>query len=71
MSAGAELRQELAERAERYGEALDAAGIGLALVQQNADKYYLAGTVQQGVLAVAPGRESPGSRRRCPSTSCT
>lgn len=49
------LRSEFAGRAARFGEALAARGIGLALVQQTVDKYYLAGTVQQGFLAVAPG----------------
>ncbi len=50
-------RQEYKARAERYGQALAAAGIGLALVQQTTDKYYLSGTVQQGFLAVAPGMD--------------
>lgn len=48
------LRQDLETRAERLQGALSEAGIGLALYQQIADKFYLAGTVQQGFLAIAP-----------------
>ena len=51
------LREELQSRARRFGESLGASDIGLALVQQTTDKYYLSGTVQQGFLAVAPGVE--------------
>ena len=51
------MRAEYQGRVERYGKALAASGIGLALVQQNTDKYYLSGTLQQGFLAVAPGME--------------
>ena len=51
------LRSELPARAARYGEALAAAGIGVALVQQSVDKYYLSGTLQQGFLAVSAGMQ--------------
>jgi len=52
-----ELRTELSARAARFGDRLAALGIGVALLQQNVDKYYLSGTVQQGFLAVSQGRD--------------
>ncbi len=51
------LRADLRQRCARLGERLTEAGVDVALVQQAADKYYFAGTVQQGFLAVAPGRD--------------
>ena len=51
------IEAELAGRVGRFADALAAGGIALGLVQQTVDKYYLAGTVQQGFLAVAPGMQ--------------
>lgn len=50
-------KPELAARSAALQRELAAAGIGLALYQQIADKFYLAGTVQQGFLAIAPEGE--------------
>lgn len=52
-----ELFADIEERAGRYRQALAAEGIGLALLQQLMDKYYLSGTIQRGFLAVAPDRD--------------
>ncbi len=45
-------RTEVAERVKRFQHELRALGVGVALVQQNSDMFYLTGTVAQGVVAV-------------------
>ncbi len=51
------LREELRARCTALGRMLGEADLDVALLQQTTDKYYFAGTVQQGFLAVAPERE--------------
>ncbi len=51
------LEQDLKERCARLARALGEAGTDVALLQQSIDKYYFAGTVQQGFLAVGAERE--------------
>ena len=45
-------REELERRTARFQAALGHAGIDLALIVQNADLFYLTGTIQQGQLLV-------------------
>ncbi|MFZ5449556.1 MAG: M24 family metallopeptidase [Thermodesulfobacteriota bacterium] len=48
---------EIISRVESLQKALTAAGIGLALIRQNADLFYYGGIVVDGFLAVAPGSQ--------------
>lgn len=47
---GATPADEIARRVEKVQENLERAGIDLAIIVQNADLYYLTGTIQQGQL---------------------
>jgi Xaa-Pro dipeptidase len=48
---------EITSRVETLQTALAPAGIGLALIRQPADLFYYAGTLVDGFLAVAPGKQ--------------
>ncbi len=50
-------RSEIEERIGRFQAALRQAGIDLALIVQNADLFYLTGTLQQGQLLVPAAGE--------------